>query len=383
MIKRQLNILKSQSFFLFGARGTGKTSLLHELFREEKTLWIDLLKGQAELQFSERPDSLSEMIAKQKPNWVVVDEVQKVPKLLDIAHHEIEKKSTMFALTGSSARKLKKGGANLLAGRAFVYNLFPFTHRELGDQFSLDQALQWGTLPRLFEFTRDEERKLFLENYVETYLKEEIFQEQLTRKIVPFRKFLKLAAQSNGTILNFKKIGEDIGIDGNTVRTYFDILEDTLLGFYLPATDRSFRKQQLKSPKFYLFDTGVKREIEGISQLPVVSSQEKGPLFEHWIITELFKLNAYKRAGYEFTYLVTQGGLEVDLVLQKPREKTVFIEIKSTDRVRDSHLANLISLRKDFPNEIYYCICQEPQSRVQSGIDVLPWRAAIEELGLA
>ena len=382
MFRRHLNPLKSHSFFLFGARGTGKTSLLKETFANTKTLWIDLLRGQSELQFSEDPDSLSSMIDKQVPEWVIIDEVQKIPKLLDIVHLEIERRNTKFALTGSSARKLKRGAANLLAGRAFVYQLYPFTHLELGDAFDLALALQWGALPRILSCSSDEERTLFLESYVESYLKEEIFQEQLTRKIIPFRKFLKIAAQANGTIVNFSNIAKDIAIDSNTVKTYFDILEDTLVGFYLPATDTSFRKQQIQSPKFYLFDTGVKRAIEGVSHLPIISAQEFGINFEHWLITELYKLNSYTRGGYEFSYLRTRGGLEIDLILRKPREKDIFIEIKSTSRVRSEHLAHLVSVKREYPSARCICLSQEVEARIIDGVEVLPWQRSFGELGL-
>jgi predicted AAA+ superfamily ATPase len=367
---------------MFGARGTGKTSLLKETFANTKTLWIDLLRGQSELQYSEDPDSLSSIIDKQVPEWVIIDEVQKIPKLLDIVHLEIERRNTKFALTGSSARKLKRGAANLLAGRAFVYQLYPFTHLELGDAFDLALALQWGALPRILSCSSDEERTLFLESYVESYLKEEIFQEQLTRKIIPFRKFLKIAAQANGTIVNFSNIAKDIAIDSNTVKTYFDILEDTLVGFYLPATDTSFRKQQIKSPKFYLFDTGVKRAIEGVSHLPIISAQEFGINFEHWLITELYKLNSYTRGGYEFSYLRIRGGLEIDLILRKPREKDIFIEIKSTSRVRSEHLAHLVSVKREHPSARCICLSQEVEARIIDGVEVLPWQMGFGELGL-
>jgi len=382
MFGRQVNILKSNSFFLFGARGTGKTSLLGEIFNPEDVLWIDLLEGQNELQFAEDPDRLSSLIAKSKKNWVVIDEVQKVPKLLDIAHLEIEKNKIKFALTGSSARKLKRGGANLLAGRAFVYNLFPFSHSELGEQFDLDKALQWGTLPRLFEFSEDEERKLFLSNYVETYLKEEIFAEQLVRGVIPFRKFLKLAAQSNGAVLNYKRIANDIGVDSKTVQNYFDIVEDTLLGFYLPATSASFRKQQIESPKFYLFDCGVKREIENTSHLPIATSQELGVVFEHWLITEIFKLNSYKRKKYELSYLLTKGGVEIDLVLTEPRTPPVFVEIKSTKTIQDSHIKSLIAVKDKFPESRCLLLCCERYPISRQGVDIFPWREGLEELGL-
>ena len=383
MFQRAVNILKSNSFFLFGARATGKTFLLRELFPKNQTTWIDLLRGETELRFGENPDALSEVISAAPGGWVVIDEVQKVPKLLDVVHREIEDRRVKFALTGSSARKLKRGGANLLAGRAFVYHLFPLTHHELGESFNLLQVLQWGSLPKLYDFSTDQERKLFLTNYVETYLTEEVFAEQLTRKVLPFRKFLKVAAQSNGTVLNFARIAQDLALDSKTVRTYFDILEDTLVGFYLPATEKSFRKQQLKSPKFYLFDTGVKRAIEGVSHFPLNGSQEIGPIFEHWIITELFRYNSYAQKPFEFSYLLTKGGLEVDLVLEAPREEPIFIEIKSTRTVTDRHLANLNALRDDFPKARYMCISQESHARIHNGIEVLPWNVAFKELGLA
>jgi uncharacterized protein len=313
---------------------------------------------------------------------VVIDEIQKVPKLLDIVHSEIETSGTKFALTGSSARKLKRGASNLLAGRAFVYSLFPLTFSELGSEFSLVSILQWGSLPKLYDFETEEEKALSLEAYVETYLKEEVLQEQLTRKILPFRKLLMLAAQSNGTILNFSKIAQDISVDSNTVRTYFDILEDRLLGFYLPATERSFRKQQITSPKFYLFDVGVTRAIQGIARYPLRTGQDLGLTFEQWIINEIYRANTYTKANYRLSYLLTKGGLEIDLVLEHPLGETIFIEITSSSLISASHLKNLITLKKEFPKTRCICLCQEQQARTIEGIEILPWREVFSELGL-
>ncbi len=305
-----------------------------------------------------------------------------MPKLLDIAHREIEKKNTLFALTGSSARKLKRGAANLLAGRAFLNHLFPLTFAEIGDQFDLDAVLQWGSLPGLFGFSDDDHRAMYLSQYVQTYLKEEVFAEQLVRGILPFRKFLNVAAQSNGQILNFSKIGSDIGVDSKTVQTYFDILEDTLLGFYLPATDASFRKQQVKAPKFYIFDVGVKRAIEGVQAYKITSGQELGREFEHWVVTEMFRLNSYQRDRYSMSYLHTKGGIEVDLVLKMPRGPEIFVEIKSTQNVTDRHLEHLQSLRRDHPKHRYICLCREKTSRIRNGIEILNWQDAFKELDL-
>lgn len=382
MFRRSLDILKSNSFFLFGARGTGKTSLLESVFPREQYTWLDLLENNIEILLSKDPDALSDFVKKSKEDWIIIDEVQKIPKLLDIVHKEIEKSKIKFALTGSSARKLKRGGANLLAGRAFVYNLFPLSHFEIDKEFILDEVLKWGSLPGIFKCKSETEKRKFLDSYVNTYLTEEIFAEQLVRNITPFKQFLRLAAQSNGAILNFKKIGEDLSIDGKTVKTYFEILQDTLIGFYLPVTSKSFRKQQLTSPKFYLFDTGVTRAIEGVSHFQIDSSQEYGRLFEHWYIAEFFKLNSYKDSPFEMSYLMTKGGVEVDLVLSAPRQKEVFVEIKSTRNVQDFHLKNLKSLKKDYPDNRYICISRDSVSRTRDGIDILNWRESFQELGL-
>jgi predicted AAA+ superfamily ATPase len=384
MYRRLSNILKSNSFLLFGARGTGKTSLLRREFEGLNTLWIDLLHPAQEELYLDSPGRLSEQLSEMKsmPDWVVIDEVQKVPKLLDIAHLEIENRNIKFALTGSSARKLKRGGANLLAGRAFLNHLYPLTFRELADDFDLMRTLTWGSLPKLFSLPSDLEKSEFLKAYVNIYLKEEIFQEQLVRKTTPFRKFLPIAAQMNGKILNFNGIAKDLSIDWTTVRTYFEILEDTWLGFMLPAYDRSLRKQQLKSSKFYFFDIGVQRTLDRTLSVPPTSGQMIGPLFEHFIILELHRLNDYHRKDFRFSYIATQGGLEVDLVIERPGLPTILVEIKSTSNVREDHLRHLQSLAADFPEYENICLCREDSPRKIGTISVLPWRLGIEIIGL-
>jgi predicted AAA+ superfamily ATPase len=190
-------------------------------------------------------------------------------------------------LTSSSARKLKRGSANLLAGRAFTYKLFPLTHLELAKQFDLNQALTYGTLPKLLEYEDNNDKVEFLRSYTQTYLREEIQIEQLVRRLNPFRDFLELAAQNNGEILNYTKISRDIGVDHKTVANYYQILEDTLVGFYLPPFHKSVRKRQLESPKFYLFDTGVKRALERSFNIPLNKrSYAYGKAFEHFVILE-------------------------------------------------------------------------------------------------
>lgn len=382
MLPRIINILKSDSFFLFGARGTGKTSLLRALIPAHSSLWIDLLEAQQERLFSDSPDRLSQQLDKLRPlpKWVVIDEVQKVPRLLDVVHREIESRKIKFALTGSSARKLRRGGANLLAGRAFVYHLYPLTARELGTAFDLEAVLKWGSLPRIMALDSDDRRRLFLESYVDTYLKEEVLIEQLLRNVVPFRKFLELAAQSNGAIINASNIAADIGVDPKTVRSYFQILEDTLLGIFLPATNRSVRKQQLQAPKFYLFDLGVKNALDGTITKARLSSQETGIAFEHFIICELHRLNSYLRSGFNFSYLHTKGGLEIDLIAEKPHLPPIFIEIKSTGNVQPHHLEHLKALKRDQPKIRAVCLCQERQERLVDGIEILNWQDGINEI---
>lgn len=382
MLPRLLNLPNDHSFFLFGARGTGKTSLLERVYPRSQTLWIDLLNPKEERRFSDNPTLLSERIsaASPRPSWVVIDEVQKVSALLDVVHQEIESRGVLFALTGSSARKLRRGAANLLAGRAFVFSLHPITAIEAGDAFSLDEALRWGTLPKIATLVSSTSKELFLDAYVHTYLREEITAEQLVRNIHPFRRFLEIASQSSGTIINFSAIARDIQVDVKTVQNYFSILEDTLIGSFLPAFNRSVRKQQLQSPKFYLFDCGVKRAIDETLSLTSLSGQERGPLFEHFIVNEVRRLNDYYRTKYALSYLATAGGLEIDLVLTRARHEPIFIEIRSGEVITREHLSHLRSLRADYPSSRYLCLCREPHPRVVDGIEVLPWREGLRRL---
>lgn len=346
---------------------------------------MDLLDPKIEERLVDHPDQLSHMISARSnlPEWVVIDEVQKSPKLLDVVHMEIESRKIKFALTGSSARKLKRGGANLLAGRAFLNYLFPLTHQELGTDFNLSNVLSYGTLP-LVATTEDTLTKTeYLESYVQGYLKEEILQEQIIRNVTPFRKFLGIAAQSSGTLLNYKNIADDLGVDWATVRNYFEILEDTLLGFLLPPFATSLRKQQLQSSKFYLFDIGVKRVLDRTIQVPPVTGQQIGPLFEQLVICEIYRLNQYFRKRYALSHMATKGGLEIDLVVERPGLPTALVEIKSTSQVKDHHLRHLKSIMQDYPKHEAYCLSQDPIPRKVDSINILPWQEGIRRLGFS
>jgi predicted AAA+ superfamily ATPase len=243
-------------------------------------------------------------------------------------------------------------------------------------------VLTWGSLPTICNVNTDEERKAYLRSYTATYLKEEIAQEQLVRNIIPFRKFLPIAAQCNGTILNYNSIARELGVDWTTVRNYFEILEDTLVGFRLPAFSRSMRKQQISSPKFYLFDVGIKRALDKTLNIGLETNQIIGPLFEQFIIAEAFRLNDYGEKDFSFSYLTTQGGAEIDLIVERPGEKTLFVEIKSSERVTSEQLRHLRDLSTGHDDIEPICICREPRARRDGTILILPWQDAFREIGL-
>lgn len=384
MIHRLLSPL-NHSFFLFGPRGTGKTSFLKQWFSHQSVFWIDLLDPSTEDRYALRPAALRDEILQRKDglDWVVIDEIQKLPRLLDVVHQLIESHKIRFALTGSSARKLKRGAANLLAGRAFVYHLYPLTHREWNGSFDLDSVLRWGGLPRLAHLTLDEEKHDFLKTYAHTYLKEEIWGEHIVRKLDPFRKFLEIAGQTNGEIVNYTNIARDIGADTKTVQSYFQILEDTLVGFFLDAHHRSVRKQQRQAPKFFLFDLGVKKALDGTLTQPLVpNTYGYGKAFEHFVIAEIMRLNDYSKKDYRFSYLLTKDGAEIDLIVERPGMPVALVEIKSTDRADERDTSAVEHFLPAFPKAEGFCLSRDPIPKKIGQVSVLPWEQGIRELGL-
>jgi predicted AAA+ superfamily ATPase len=384
MFQRYCNLSESNSFFLFGARGTGKTTLLSQQEFLKNSTRIDLLDPNEESRFSLQPKILSEIASSLKAgDWIVIDEVQKVPKLLDLVHKNIEEKGIRFALTGSSARKLKRGGANLLAGRAFVFNLFPLTCGELGAKFDLHEALSWGTLPKLYTYQDDKDRARFLNAYVNTYIKEEIQVEQLVRNLDPFRLFLQVAAQMNGEIINYSNIAKDTGVDIKSVQNYFQILCDTHLGSFLAPYSKSVRKVQKGSPKFYFFDTGIKRALEQTTKVPLVPrSSDYGNAFETYFVNECIRRITYLENDYKVSYLRTKDDVEIDLIIERPGNSTVLIEIKSTESVDERHIRNLKRFSADFAEAKLLCVSRDPTSRNIGNIEVTPWQQAFEKIGL-
>ena len=378
-----LDISKGQSFFLFGPRGSGKSTLLRNTFSKEKTLWIDLLDQRQEFELSSNPDSLLELWSVDEPKWVVIDEVQKIPRLLDVVHKGIETHRIKFALTGSSARKLKRGGANLLAGRAASYSLSPFSALELGDSFRLDQALATGLLPRFWgQDVSDKDRVRSLYAYIATYLKEEVAAEQLVRKLDPFRRVLVAAAQSNSMIVNHSAIERDAGVKPTQSERHFEILVDTMIGRYLEPFEQSVRKRQTKRSKFYFFDTGVVRALTNLAGESLEPSTfEYGMLFETFVVNEFFKISEALEKRWRFSYLRTKDDVEIDLIIEKPRGAPVLVEIKSSrSRTAPEKLSSFVKIAKEFKGSDRYLLSNSPQAAVVEGIRCLHWRVGLEEI---
>lgn len=383
MYARLVNLSKSNSFFLFGARATGKSTHLQQFFLKEKNLlFIDLLDSELERTLSANPSRLLEMVeaSKDKISWIFIDEIQKIPKLLDIVHKLIFEQKLKFALTGSSARKLKRGNANLLAGRAFSFKLHPLTFLELADDFNLNSVLRFGSLPAIFTYKTEQDKKRYLQAYIQTYIKEEILIEQLVRNIEPFHSFLEVAAQCNGEIINYSKIAREAQIDSKNVERYFSILEDTLLGFFLVSYSKSIRKRQIQSPKFYFFDLGVTNAFLGTLDNNIVpQTYSFGRSFEHFIILEFIRLNDYFELGFRFSYLKTKDGQEIDLVLEK-NKRTILVEIKSSNHISSEHLSALKNLGSDIDKSEKYILCQEKIARKVDEINIVPWAQGIKQI---
>ena len=382
-IKRLCPLSSGHGFFLLGARGTGKTTLLRQRFGQSDTLWIDLLSSRDERRFSKNPDLLSQLLNEKPVQHVVIDEVQRVPKLLDVVHLEIERPNkTQFIVTGSSARKLKRGQANLLAGRLFYFHLYPLTHIELGRRFNLNHVLKFGSLPKVMHLKTQTDKAEYLEAFAQTHLKEEVLIEQVLRKVQPFKDFLSIASSCSGQIVNYSNIAKDVGVDTLTVQSYFNILSDTFLGFYLPSFARSVRQQQRKAPKFFIFDLGVRcalaRQLD-TSIKPKGFSY--GNLFEHFIILELIRLNDYYRTRFQFSYLQDKNGAEVDVIVQKPTGKEVLVEIKSSLESRNEQAQALRRFVKcwDRPCEAQLW-SQDPMNRKKDGVHFYHWQHALRKL---
>jgi uncharacterized protein len=368
MFKRQLELPTpgQKTFFLWGPRQTGKSTLLRETYPD--AFWIDLLKADEFRRYLQNPELLREQLsARETVRQVVIDEVQKVPQLLDEAHWLHERRGVRFALCGSSARKVKRGQANLLGGRAVRYELHGLTAREIGKDFDLDRMLNHGYLPSIY--LSDRPRPL-LESYVADYLKEEVAAEGLVRNLPVYSAFLNVAALSDTELVNFSTIARDCGVSSPTIKAHFEILEDTLLGRWLPAYTKRPKRRVIASPKFYFADVGVVNRLARRGELHP-GSELYGKAFENWVFHELAAHNAYSEAFASFSYWRLASGIEVDFIVN---EMQAAIEAKAVAKVTSDHLAGLRALAEDHPKvkrRIVACL-ERTSRRTDDGILIFP-----------
>lgn len=351
-----------------------------------ETLYLDLLETTVFQRYLSEPQTLKRELqaGKGKYRRVVVDEIQRVPELLDETHHLMESsigKHVQFIMSGSSARKLKRAKANLLGGRAWTLQLFPLSLAELSDDFALEKALSRGTLPKIYS-SEAVEAEQHLRAYVEAYLTEEVKAEALTRNLGAFVRFLPLAAGENGRLVNFSSISRDIGVHYQTIQEYFQILEDTLLGFWLEPYGKSVRKRMARHPKFYFFDTGVLRALQRTLRTSVERrTPEFGSLFETFVINEIRRLNSYRRLDLGLSFYRTESGAEVDLIVQRPGRPPLAVEIKSTDRPSASLCHGLLSFGDVVPEAelVLACLADHPQEFKigRRTILALPWQECL------
>lgn len=359
MFKRYLSDrLPKKSFFLFGPRQVGKSTILSTIPTQ---LTLDLLNPDQQLQYNKTPNLLADQIAAlpQKKGTVLIDEVQHVPKLLNIVHASMEKYPALqFIMSGSSARKLRHGAANLLGGRALYRSMYPLTFSELGDSFQLGHALAHGTLPKIWTTLMDNDVALaqdLLRAYVTTYVREEIKAEALVRNLEGFQNFLDIAAAQFSEQVNLSDVGRDCGVAYSTVREFYSILEDTLMGFFLRPCIRSERKRMSQSPKFYFFDNGVTRALIGALRSPV-SPLDAGRLFEQWVIQEVMRFNGYRQMDWKLLFWRTSNGAEVDLVIEQGTRLLCAIECKHKRTLSNSDLSGIHAFQESHPKVPCYIV---------------------------
>jgi uncharacterized protein len=363
------NLILKKSHFLFGARGVGKTHLIRNQLRNVKL--YNLLQTDTFARLSSRPSLVREELDT-KTKIIIIDEVQKLPVLLDEVQNLIEENGIHFLLTGSSSRKLKRSKSNLLGGRARIRHLYPFTWKELGDTFSLQRALQFGLLPSVY-FSEDPEDDLI--SYIGTYLKEEIAAEAATRNLPAFARFLEIAALNSSQLINYQNISNDAQVKYSTTRDYYQILEDTLIGYNLPAWKASKRKT-ISTSKFYLFDTGVARVLGKRKSLER-NSAEFGTAFETFILNELKCFNEYVHKGQlSLNFWRTKSNFEVDFIL----ENEIAIEVKSTEQIQDKHLKGLKAISEEAKFKRYIIVSLDPIRKKYNKIEALPLEDFLAEL---
>jgi len=367
MFKRALNLPSpgTTTFFLWGPRQTGKTTLLRGKYPE--ALWVDLLKADEFRRYLQNPELLREALAARDPiRQVVIDEIQKVPQLLDEVHWLHENRGIRFALCGSSARKVKRGQANLLGGRALRYELHGLTAGEIGGDFDLNRLLNHGYLPSIYQ---SENPRSLLNSYVADYLKEEVAAEGLVRNLPVYSEFLNMAALADTELVNFSTIARDCGVSSHTIKGYFQILEDTLLGRWLPAYTRRPKRRVIAAPKFYFGDVGVVNHLARRGDLQP-GAELYGKAFENWVFHELCARNSYSNAFAKLAYWRLPSGIEVDFIVN---DMQLAIEAKAAAKVTQDHLKGLREVARDHRGiKQRMIVCLERTSRrTDDGIWIL------------
>lgn len=372
----KIDLPARQSTFLWGARKTGKTTYLTERFPD--SIVYDFLKTDLMLDLTRRPSLLREQLLARSPDElqapIILDEVQKVPQVLDEVHWLIENTSLRFVLCGSSARKLKRGAANLLGGRAWRFQMHPLTSQEIGE-VDLLRALNNGLIPSHY---LPEHGRRSLKAYVTDYLKEEVFDEGLTRNAPAFSRFFEAMGFSHGQLVNYANIARDCGVDAKTVREYYQILVDTLLGVMLPPFNtRQSRRVIGKTPKFYLFDVGVAGHLTG-RRVTTTRGEQFGQALEHFMLMEILAHRSYTEQDYSLGFWRTKSGFEVDFILA---DGEVAIEVKGSDRIDSRDLRALRAFREEYKPRATMLLCNEPTRRLtDDGVLILPWREFLSML---
>lgn len=362
-------ILQSKSCFLFGPRQTGKSFLIRQTLGEYP--YYSLLDSTTFLNLSQNPKWIEQSLTPDT-QIVIIDEIQKFPQLLDEVHLMIETYGIRFLMTGSSARKLRQGGVNLLGGRARSRTLHPFSYAELGTQFDLIRALTYGLIPSIYFSDSPLED---LQSYCGDYLKEEISSEATVRNIPSFSRFLEVAALCNGQIINYTNISNDARVPQSTVQDYFQILKDTLIAYEIPAWKKTIKRKPIHTSKFYFFDVGIARFLQHRQTL-LPRSPEFGAAFEHYIAHELKTWVDLSGVG-ALHYWRSTSGFEVDFIVNE----TLAVEVKAKDSVSEQDLKGLRALREEGGLTDFVVVCLETQARVVDGIRILPWAVFLRELG--
>ena len=351
-----------EGMFLFGARQVGKSTLLHERFPD--AVYYDLLIDTVRKAFKRNPDTLREaLMAKPAGTLVIIDEIQKVPELLDSVHWLMVNRGLQFILSGSSARKLKKSGANTLGGRAIPETLYPLVWPEVTD-FQIDKAVQNGMIPRHYLVDDATDR---LEGYVEVYLREEIRDEAAVQDFEAFEQFLEAAAISDGEMINYANIASDCGVAAKTVKAYYQILKDTLMGYEIPSFTKVVKRKVVQAPKFYLFDVGLANYLMGRYHLRR-GSDDYGHAFEHYVIQEIIAYRGYYRHREKISYWHTYNNQEVDAIIGDAK---VAIEIKSSEAIMARHKNGLKAFKEENPDCRLILVSLDPITRPSGDIELI------------